>query len=139
MIELRENSPTRTRLTSEDLSYLLGLVRRSPEETEETRVLQSITPTSKPEEWQLISGLYVGRLGLPSGNWIDFKSRFHFPDVVRLIMLSSWSPALLGKHVVPGEAGLLLVDALAAAYARSVGQLVGQGLSKSYIDRKSVV
>lgn len=132
MIELRENTPRTCALTREDLTYLLSLVKRSPEEGDDTRVLQSITPTSKPGEWQLIAGLYVGRLGLPSGNWIDFRSRFDFSDVIRLIQLSSWPPAVVKSEAVPASSGHLLVDALAAAFAREVGRLVGQGLSKSY-------
>lgn len=132
MIEVRENVPSIWPLTKEDLAYLLSVVQRSPDGGDEAKVLQSITPTRKPGYWQLTPGNYVGRLGLPSGDWIDFHSRFEFPDVIRLIQLSVQGPRLVNRYPTPSKSGLLLADALASAYARVVGRLVGQGLSKGY-------
>ncbi len=132
MIELEEYTPSKWPLSAEDLRYLLPMVRRTPEESEDLKVLQSLTPTSTQGVWQLTPGPYVGRLGLPSGNWIDFKSRSKFPDIVRLLQLAGRFPIRLDQEATPGESGQLLLDVLAAAFARECSRLVGRGLSKGY-------
>lgn len=132
MIELREYTPSICSLDARDMTYLLSLVRSSPEESTETKVLQSLTPTTRPGSWQLTPGPYVGRLGLPSGAFIDFQSRFDFPDVIRLIQLAGSPGLLMNPYPVPAKPGLLFIDAIASAYAREVGRLVGRGLSKAY-------
>lgn len=132
MIHLRENVPSTWELKNEDLAYLLSVVDSSPEETVEAKVLKAILPTRRVGFWQLTAGSFVGRLGLPSGGWIDFQSRFDFPDVMRLIQFGLQDPRLVNRYRVPSQPGLLLADALAAAFSDAVGHLVGQGLSKAY-------
>lgn len=136
MIQLQERVPSIWPLSTSDLTYLLSFVHRGPEEGDEAKVIQSITPTRRPGYWQITAGDFVGRLGLPSGEWIDFQSRFDFPDPIRLIQLGTWPPRLLNRYPTPARAGLKFVDAIALAFAREVGRLVGQGLSKGYREER---
>ena len=70
-MEVVEYRPTALPLAPAELDYLLGLVRAASGQ----RVLQSITPTREPGIFEVMPGPFVGRLGLPSGRWIDLSTR----------------------------------------------------------------
>lgn len=91
MIRLVEYSTIQAPLEAADLDYLLDLVAASGQD-DEAKLLQAVTPTRERGVYALRSGPYVGRLGLPSGGWIDFVSRFSFEDVLELIRRSARLP-----------------------------------------------
>ncbi|MFI5896583.1 McrC family protein [Actinoplanes sp. NPDC051513] len=121
-------------LAPAELDYLLGLVRAASGQ----RVLQSIAPTREPGIFEVTPGPFVGRLGLPSGRWIDFRSRFPLTDVVELIRQSGRRPVLAGTLPADAVASRFLADAIALAFAREVEHLVGRGLAKGYVPVRHV-
>jgi len=131
-VEVVEYRPAMLRLAAADLDYLLDLVRAGARDSTEARVLQSIAPTREPGVFAVTPGPFVGRLGLPSGEWIDFRSRFPLGDVVELIRQSGRRPVRTGTLPVAAAARHFLIDAIALAYAREVEHLVGRGLAKGY-------
>jgi 5-methylcytosine-specific restriction enzyme subunit McrC len=132
LLELVEYGSRRLRLEEREVDYLLDLVERSSESDADARVLTALTPTRVAGVFDVTAGPYVGRLGLPSGRWIDFTSRFAFDDVVALIRHSQRLPIRADALVTPGSAGDFLVDVLAMAFARDVGALAARGLAKGY-------
>lgn len=129
MTVLVEYDSTLTQVHPSDLNYLLELVRSNDDER---RVLRAITPTRTADLYELVAGAFVGRLGLPSGAWLDFRSRFPFHDVIELIRASTRLPIRVDALHVPGEADTFLVDAIAFAFAREVEALASRGLAKGY-------
>ncbi|WP_433380311.1 McrC family protein [Actinoplanes sp. CA-142083] len=127
-MEVVEYRPALLPLAAAELDYLLGLVRANSG----SRVLQSITPTREPGVFEVTPGSFVGRLGLPTGRWIDFRSRFPLSDVVQLIRQSGRRPVRADTLPVDAAARHFLIDAIAIAYAREVEHLVGRGLAKGY-------
>jgi 5-methylcytosine-specific restriction endonuclease McrBC regulatory subunit McrC len=112
-----------------DLNHLLKLNRATDDEA---RIFRAITPTGSPNMYEVEAGPFVGRLGLPSGAWIDFQSRFDFHDVIELIRASARPALRVDSLRVPGEPNPFLVDAIAVAFAREVEVLAARGLAKSY-------
>lgn len=135
MIRLIEYSTTRAPLTAADLDYLLDLVTASGQD-DEAKLLRAVTPTREPGVYALRSGPYVGRLGLPSGDWIDFVSRFSFEDVLELIRRSGRLPIRRDSLLVSTEQADTLIDVIAAAFLREVARIVGAGLAKGYAERR---
>ncbi|HEX5200506.1 hypothetical protein ACFQS1_34430 [Paractinoplanes rhizophilus] len=131
-MEVVEYRPAQLRLAAAELDYLLGFVRAASG----SRVLRSITPTREPGVFEVTPGSFVGRLGLPSGRWIDFLSRFPLSDVVQLIRQSGRRPVLAGTLPADAVARNFLIDAIALAYTREVEHLIGRGLVKGYEPRR---
>ncbi|MGA4732042.1 5-methylcytosine restriction system specificity protein McrC [Micromonospora taraxaci] len=131
-MEVIEYRPTKLTLDQGDLDYLLSLVRSASGDRTDARLLQAITPTHKPDVYEVTAGPYVGRLGLPSGRWIDFRSRFPFEDVIELIRRSARHPIRADKLRVDAHAAAFLTEAIALAFACELESLVGQGLAKGY-------
>jgi 5-methylcytosine-specific restriction enzyme subunit McrC len=130
-IRLVEYVPTRAHLAPADLDYLLELVKGSVEESE-GRVLESLMPTREEGIYVLRAGPFVGRLGLPSGRWIEFVSRFSFDDVVELIQASAVRPTRADLRAVRMSESEFIVDVIARAFVREVERLVARGLAKGY-------
>lgn len=105
-------------------------------ESDEARLLQSITPTEEDGVFEIRSGPFVGRLGLPSGRWIDFRSRFDFEDVVELIRASTRPPIRVDRLAAPASGGRFLIDLIVVAFSRETGRLVAAGLAKGYRERR---
>jgi 5-methylcytosine-specific restriction endonuclease McrBC regulatory subunit McrC len=135
MIRLVEYSTVQAPLATQDLDYLLDLVAASGQD-DEAKLLQAVTPTRQRGVYALRSGPYVGRLGLPSGGWIDFVSRFSFEDVLELIRRSARLPIRQDSLPVATEQADALVDVIAAAFLRETALIVGAGLAKGYADRR---
>jgi 5-methylcytosine-specific restriction endonuclease McrBC regulatory subunit McrC len=131
VIRLVEYSTARAALAPQDLDYLLDLVAASGQDDQAT-LLEAVTPTRERGVYDLRSGPYVGRLGLPSGDWIDFVSRFAFDDVLELIRRSGRLPIRQDTLAVPVEQADTLIDVIAAAFVREVARLVAAGLAKGY-------
>jgi 5-methylcytosine-specific restriction endonuclease McrBC regulatory subunit McrC len=129
MTALVEYKPRSVEIIPGDLSHILELNRAADDEA---RILRSVTPTGKPNTYQIEAGPYVGRLGLPSGAWIDFQSRFNFHDVIELIRASTRPALRVDALRVPGQPNPFLIDAIAIAFIREVGSLAAGGLAKSY-------
>lgn len=130
-MRVKEYATTRERLSHDELSYLLRFVGTRPEERER-RLFEYIMPTAEAGMYDLRSGPFVGRLGLPGGRWMDFESRFTFDDVIELIRFSSHPPLHRDLLRIDTEAGRGFIDVLAGAFVREVERLVGLGLSKGY-------
>ena len=115
---LVEYQPTRVQLEDRDLDFLLDLVSATGND-DGPKLLESVTPTRESRVYVLRSGPFVGRLGLPGGGFLDFQSRFPFPDVVELIRLSARRPVRIDTLSVPSDPRHSLIDviALALAYA----------------------
>jgi 5-methylcytosine-specific restriction enzyme subunit McrC len=135
VIRLVEYSTTQAPLATADLDYLLDLVAASGQ-NDEAKLLQAVAPTRERGVYALRSGPYVGRLGLPSGGWIDFLSRFSFKDVLELIRRSTRLPIRRDSLPVATEQADALVDVIAAAFLREVARIVGAGLAKGYAERR---
>jgi hypothetical protein len=131
-MQLKEFSTQQLQLESEELAYLLDLVHGSSADTEDSRVLQALTPTRVPGLYELRAGPFVGRLGLPSGRWIDFISRFDFEDVIELIRMSGRTPIRTDLLRVEASPASFIIDAVAIAFTREVERLLGLGLAKGY-------
>ncbi|WP_174536008.1 McrC family protein [Micromonospora chalcea] len=131
-MEVTEYRPTQLTLDQGDLDYLLTLVRSASGDRTDARVFQALTPTHKAGVYEVTPGPYVGRLGLPSGSWIDFRSRFPIEDVIELIRRSARHPIRADKLRVDANAETFLTEAIALAFARELESLVGQGLAKGY-------
>lgn len=129
MITLVEYKAKSVEIDPSDLNHLLELNRSTDEEA---RIFRSITPTGTLNTYEIEAGPYVGRLGLPSGAWIDFQSRFDFHDVIELIRASTRPALRVDSMRVPGEPNPFLIDAIAIALTREVEALVARGLAKSY-------
>jgi 5-methylcytosine-specific restriction endonuclease McrBC regulatory subunit McrC len=130
-MRVTEHTPTALRLAPEDLGYLLELVRRTGG-TEESRVLEALTPTRDPSVYEVTPGAYVGRLGLPSGDWIDFASRFSFDDVIELIRVSGRLQVRTSTLAAPLGSAPFLAEVIAMAFVQEADRLVSRGLSKGY-------
>jgi 5-methylcytosine-specific restriction endonuclease McrBC regulatory subunit McrC len=135
VIRLVEYSTTQAPLAEADLDYLLDLVTASGQD-DEAKLLQAVTPTRQRGVYALRSGPYVGRLGLPSGGWIDFVSRFSFEDVLELIRRSGRLPIRQDSLPIATEQADALVDVIAAAFLRETARIVGGGLAKGYTERR---
>jgi 5-methylcytosine-specific restriction endonuclease McrBC regulatory subunit McrC len=131
-VQLKEFSSQQLELEPEDLAYLLDLVHGSSAETDDSRLLQALTPTRVAGLYELRAGPFVGRLGLPSGRWIDFVSRFDFQDVIELIRVSGRTPIRTDLLRAEASSASFIVDAVAVAFTREVERLLGQGLAKGY-------
>jgi 5-methylcytosine-specific restriction endonuclease McrBC regulatory subunit McrC len=131
-MQLKEFSSQQLELKPEELAYLLDLVHGFSADTDESRVLQALTPTRVPGLFELRAGPFVGRLGLPSGRWIDFVSRFDFEDVIELIRASGRTPIRTDLLRVEASSASFIIDAVAIAFAREVERLLGLGLAKGY-------
>ncbi|NYH44769.1 5-methylcytosine-specific restriction enzyme subunit McrC [Micromonospora jinlongensis] len=131
-MEVIEYRPTKLSLDQGDLDYLLSLVRSATGDRTDARVLHALTPTHAAGVYEVTPGPYVGRLGLPSGRWIDFRSRFPFEDVIELIRRSARHPIRADKLRVDAHAETFLTEAIALAFSRELESLVGQGLAKGY-------
>jgi hypothetical protein len=123
-MQLKEFSTQQLQLESEELAYLLDLVHGSSADTEDSRVLQALTPTRVPGLYELRAGPFVGRLGLPSGRWIDFISRFDFEDVIELIRMSGRTPIRTDLLRVEASPASFIIDAVAIAFTREVERLL---------------
>jgi 5-methylcytosine-specific restriction endonuclease McrBC regulatory subunit McrC len=135
VIRLVEYSTIQAPLEGADLDYLLDLVAASGQD-DEAKLLQAVTPTRQRGVYALRSGPYVGRLGLPSGGWIDFVSRFAFEDVLELIRRSARLPIRQDSLPVATEQADALIDVIAAAFLREVARIVGAGPAKGYAKRR---
>lgn len=131
LIELVEYQPTRTRLAEEDLLHLLDLVKGSGD-SDESKVIQSVTPTKIGDLYIVTPGPFVGRMGLPSGETLDIQSRFPIEGVIDLIRLSGRLPIRLDRLDPDVSANRFLVDVIAQAFARETDRLVAFGLAKGY-------
>jgi len=118
-------------LSERDLAHLLEMVRGAGE-SDEAKVIQSITPTSKKDVYRVSPGGFVGRIGLPSGETIDIESRFDLHDVVDLIRFSGRLPIRLDRLAPAMDQEVFLLDVIAFAFAREVDRLVSFGLAKGY-------
>ena len=134
-MEITEFSWSSFRLSKEDRDYLLRFVR-VPQEDAAVGILESLLPTTDPDVYQLRAGPYVGRLALPSGRFIDFRSRFPFDDFVELIRFSAQGPVHKDALRAAGHAEHFFIDGIAAAFAREVDRLLGLGLAKGYKARR---
>ena len=132
---LVEYEATRVRLQDRDLDFLLDLVS-AKEEDGGPKLLESITPTRESQVYLLRSGPFVGRVGLPGGDFLELRSRFPFSDVLELIRLSARRPVRIDTLPVPSDPGRSLVDVIATAFAREVERLAGGGLAKGYVRRR---
>lgn len=137
-MEVTEYRPAQLRLEPLDLRFVLGLVSGVGGENRQVRVLHAVTPTGEPDTYLVTPGPYVGRLGLPSGAWIDFRSRFPFENLIALILSSGRLPARLDDFRVPAGSQPFLVDLLATAYIRELRMLLQQGLAKGYRSQRIV-
>lgn len=133
MDTLVEYEPTLVEMEDRDRNYLIDLVKGSPSMGD--KLLESFTPTSEVGIYRVTSGCYVGRLGLPSGNWLDLTSRFDI-DVAALVRMIIGRPSREDDLPVPYGAAPALTDAVAIALSREVKQLVLQGLAKGYRERR---
>jgi hypothetical protein len=131
-MQLKEFSSQQLQLEPEDLTYLLDLVHGSSADTDDTRILQALTPTRVPGLYELRAGPFVGRLGLPSGRWIDFVSRFDFEDVIELIRVSGRAPIRTDLLRADASSASFIIDAVAIAFTREVERLLGLGFAKGY-------
>ncbi len=131
MVALTEYRWQRVELRGDDLDYLLDLVKGTGVEGE-PRVLEGITPTTDPGVYELRAGPYVGRLGLPSGRYLDIHSRFPFADVIQLIAESGRLPYRVDRLPTPMGTEPFVIDVLVAAFCREVDRLVSAGLAKGY-------
>jgi McrBC 5-methylcytosine restriction system component len=134
VIRLVEYATTRVDLAPQDLDYLLDLVAASGHDDQAT-LLEAVTPTRERGVYLVRSGPYAGRLGLPSGDWIDFVSRFAFDDVLELIRRSCRLPIRQDTMTVPVGQADALIDVIAGAFVREVARLVAAGLAKGYAER----
>ena len=132
MPTLVEYAPTPVKLDAADLSFLLETVKTTATD-DQARLLESLTPTREHDIYMLRSGPFVGRLALPGGQQLDFRSRFSLSDVFELIRLTSRFPIRIDPRFVPAEAHMSLVELIAAAFAAEVQRLVRQGLAKGYV------
>lgn len=134
-IKLIEYRTTPVFLSDEDLAHLLAMVKATPDE-DGVRLLESLTPTRVKGVYDLRSGPFVGRLGLPSGAWLDLTSRFDFTDIIELIRRAARLPIRQDALRVPTDPADSLIDVIATALAREVERLVGAGLAKAYAKRR---
>lgn len=135
MISLLEYSTTSVKLERVDLLHLLDLIKASGA-PDEPKILESLVPTREQDIYDLRPGPFVGRLGLPSGESLDIRSRFDFTDIVDLIRFSERSPLRIDAlRVEVGEADLI-IDLIALAFAREVERIVSRGLAKGYERRR---
>lgn len=134
MPTLVEYTASPVALTDDDLNYLLDLVKATGEDDD--KLLESLTPTRSKGVYELRTGPYVGRLGLPSGAWLDLASRFDFPDVIELIRRAARLPMRYDALRVPTDPADSLIDIIATALAREVERLLGAGLAKGYTTRR---
>lgn len=131
MIPLREYASAEVELDVRDLRHLLTLVRGEGE-GDEAKVLQSITPTSKPGTYRIRPGAFVGRLGLPGGESLDIESRFPVGDVVDMLRFSGRLPIRLDRFAPAMDEEEFFLDVIGLAFAREVERLVSFGLAKGY-------
>lgn len=133
MIRLVEYRTSRVHLADQDLEYLLPMVKGTGEASDDNKVIESITPAPGGGHQYLVRpGGFVGRLGLPSGEWIDIHSRFPFEDVIEVILRSRRLPLRVDQLEAPAGVEPFFIDILAAGFVREVNRLVGQGLAKGY-------
>ena len=119
------------RLDGKDLAHLLNMVRGEAA-SDEAKVIQSITPTAKPDTYRVRPGGFVGRLGLPSGETIDIESRFPLGDIIDMLRFSGRIPIRLDRLTPAMDEEQFFLDVIALAYAREVERLVLFGLAKGY-------
>lgn len=129
-IPIREYTSSEVTLDPPDRAHILDLVKES--DSNERRLFEAVTPTTKEDTFVLKPGPFVGRIGLPSGRSIDIASRFPFKDTLELIRLSGYLPTRTDSFVVPSDTAPLLIDVLATSFLREVDRLVSFGLAKAY-------
>lgn len=136
-LQVTEYETAMLALTPIEVLALLPLVRgNTGANDDDARVLQSLTPTRNPGVFEVRPGPYVGRLGLPSGRWIDFSTRFPLEDAFQLIVDAHQLPVRWSDVAVPASPGEFFVDLLASALLHAVQQLVDVGLVKEYRVRR---
>lgn len=139
MIHVVEHTTTAgVRLSFEDYEYLNGLtaVMVDEEVIEAPTVFRRIAPTRERDVYRVQAGPYVGRLGLPSGDSIDIRSRFEFDDFVALLRAAGRLPSRVDLLAAIEDTGMFIVDALVYAFVREVEALAGRGLTKGYVARR---
>jgi 5-methylcytosine-specific restriction endonuclease McrBC regulatory subunit McrC len=131
LIPLREYASSEVELDEEDLQHLLNLVRGEAD-TDDAKIIQSITPTAKKDTYRVRPGGFLGRLGLPSGETIDIESRFPLGDVIDMLRFSGRLPIRLDRLSPAMDEETFILDVIALAYAREVERVVSFGLAKGY-------
>ena len=101
-------------------------------DTDDAKVIQSVTPTTKPGMYRVRPGGHIGRLGLPSGETIDIESRFPLGDVIAMLRFSGRLPIRLDRLAPAMDREKFFLDVIALAFAREVERLVSFGLAKGY-------
>ncbi|TXR55492.1 5-methylcytosine restriction system specificity protein McrC [Quadrisphaera setariae] len=100
-------------------------------------VVQSVTPTARAGEFDVVLGSVAGRIALPSGVVLDVASRrISTADLLHLLRVTGRFPSLHHAGATPGGAGAGVVDVLALSLAREVDGLVAAGLAKEYVTRR---
>jgi 5-methylcytosine-specific restriction endonuclease McrBC regulatory subunit McrC len=135
MIDLVEYEPTTLELEEVDLNHLLDLVKASGDD-EEAKLIESLTPTRARGVYEVRTGPFVGRLGLPGGGCLNLASRFDFADVIELIRRAARLPIRHDALRVPTDPADTLIDVVATALAREVERIIGTGLAKGYTARR---
>lgn len=146
MIRLVEYEPTTVRLDPVDASYVLAMVKSASAaagddddmdaDRGEAALIESLTPTSTNGTYVMRTGPYVGRIGLPSGEYLDLVSRFHHLDTVELIRRVARLPIRADALRAPAHRGWSLAEAIAIAYVRELELVVAAGLAKGYVTRR---
>ena len=131
MVRLVEYQTSEVSLDRAERNYLLDVVKGTGS-GDGPKVIESLTPTKQDGVYAIRPGPFVGRLGLPSGRWLDIDSRFAFDDVIELIRHSGRAPLHVDRLRVPGQRESFVIDVLAAAFVREVDLLIGAGLAKGY-------
>lgn len=132
MLQLREYETRTVFLTDEQRTELAALTRANLAGAEGPRIIQSLTPSTSPQCFDIQPGPYVGRFTLDCGVTIDIGSRFPFANLVDLLRVAARQPALLHPAPVPARGGHGLIELIAIAFAREAERIVGFGLAKSY-------
>lgn len=131
MIPFREYTSEEVQLSAEDLAHLLAMVK-GESDSDDAKVIQSITPTSKTGTYQIKPGAFVGRLGLPSGATLNIESRFPLGDVIDMLRFSGRLPIRMDQLAPAMDQEQFFLDVIALAFARELERLVSFGLAKGY-------
>lgn len=132
MPAVEEFGTVELRLSSPDLAFLLPLVKGSQSLPVDTKVLQSLSPTTTEGTYRAQVGAFAGRLSLPSGTVVDFVPRIAGLDVLEIIRVAQRHPARLDFHTVGASKLPFLLDMLAATLCFELESIAGTGLHKAY-------